>query len=45
MSTCPHCGSGMFLQGLFGQFFWVCPRRNDGHHPVVRIVTTNTTAG
>lgn len=43
MNTCPHCGATLFMEWNAGQIVWRCPRRNDGQHPVIRVITTDTT--
>ena len=43
MNTCPHCGTPMFMQAVAGDFVWVCPRRHDGHHPVITTYTSDST--
>ena len=42
--TCPHCTRTMQLVSYVGQWTLECPRQNDGQHPVVRIITADTTA-
>ena len=44
MNQCPYCGQPMFMTWINGYVVTLCPRRFDGHHPVVTVTTSDSTA-